>query len=103
MFLKMKGEKAEIAKYSDPMRVESKAHAIFGDDVHIEFSSRPNKKYMLLNPKTKKFVHFGQMGYVDYTRHRDEQRRARFRKRNAKWQKSKSRYSPAFLSYNLLW
>ena len=97
----MKGEKAGIAKYSDPMRVESKAHAIFGDDVHIEFSNRPNKKYMLL--KTKKFVHFGQMGYVDYTRHRDEHRRARFRKRNAKWLHSKSKYTPGFLSYNLLW
>ena len=36
------------------------------DDVTLLPSSRKNKKYMILNPNTNKFVHFGAMGYMDY-------------------------------------
>ena len=99
----MQGKKIGIAKYSDPKRVELNSQRLFGADVRIELSDRARNKYMLLNPDTKKFVHFGQMGYEDYTRHRDELRRERFRKRNAKWGKHADKYTPGFLSYYLLW
>jgi hypothetical protein len=36
------------------------------DDVTLLPSSRKNKKYMILNPNTNKFVNFGAMGYMDY-------------------------------------
>jgi len=56
---------------------------------------------MVKNPQGK-WIHFGQMGYEDYTKHKDETRRDNFRKRNAKWSKAE-KYSPAWLSYWLLW
>ena len=46
--------------------------------------------------------HFGLMGYQDYTFHRDKVRRNNFRNRNKGW-KDAPEYSPAFLSYWLLW
>ena len=47
-------------------------------------------------------VHFGQMGYEDATKHNDLNRINRFKKRNWKWQNS-PKYSPAWLSWFLLW
>ena len=47
-------------------------------------------------------VHFGQMGYEDYTIHKDEKRRELFKKRNHKWETAE-KYSPAWLSYYLTW
>ena len=47
-------------------------------------------------------VHFGAVGYADYTAHKDEERRKRFRVRNHKWSMS-PKWSPAWLSYYLLW
>ena len=89
-----------INKYSNPSIVMKKAKELHLNP--IQLSSRKDKKYMVLNPKTNKMVHFGQMGYEDYTKHQDENRRQLFRKRNHKWTTAE-RYSPAWLSYNLLW
>ena len=52
--------------------------------------------------KTNKMVHFGYFGMEDYTKHHDEKRRELFRKRNHKWSTAE-KYSPAWLSYYLLW
>jgi hypothetical protein len=49
-----------------------------------------------------KWIHFGAISYQDYTKHKDQERRERFRKRNHKWANAKI-YSPAYLSYHLLW
>ena len=91
-----------VNKYSDTERVFELAKKIIGDDVKIDISTRKNKKYMVLNPNTNKWVHFGQLPYYDYTKHRDEERRERFLKRNSHWA-SADKYSPAYLSYILLW
>ena len=52
-----------------------------------------------------KIVHFGQMGYEDFTRHKDKTRRknylTRSRKIRGNWKSDK--YSPNNLSINLLW
>ena len=60
---------------------------------------------MLLNPKTKKWIHFGQMGYEDFTKHQNKKRRKNYLKRTAKitgsWQKN--RYSANNLARKLLW
>jgi len=52
-----------------------------------------------------KIVHFGQMGYEDFTRHKDKIRRknylTRSRKIRGNWKSDK--YSPNNLSINLLW
>ena len=89
-----------INKYSNPSIVMKKAKELHLNP--IQLSSRKDKKYMVLDPKTNKMVHFGQMGYEDYTKHHDEKRRELFRKRNHKWATAE-KYSSAWLSYYLLW
>jgi len=65
-------------------------------------SSRASKKYMIINPATGKYVHFGLKGSQDYTGHGDPVRLANFQRRNAKWADAPA-YSPAWLAYHLLW
>ena len=55
--------------------------------VDIKKSSRANKKYMAIfydhNKKKVKTVHFGAIGYQDYTQHKDEFRKARYLNRHS--------------------
>ena len=88
----------ELRNYSDPEYVMNKAKMMGLNPVHE--SSRKDKKYMVFDGRT--MVHFGQMGYEDATKHNDIDRINRFKKRNWKWQNS-PKYSPAYLSYHLLW
>ena len=94
----MNNKQSELRKVSDPEIVSDKACRMGLNEVHP--SSRKDKKYMVFDGN--KMIHFGQMGYEDYTYTGDKLKRDRFRKRNWKWQNS-PRYSPAFLSWNLLW
>ena len=89
----------EILKYSNPMIVFKKFNKNYKDGI-IKISNRKDKKYMILH--NNKWIHFGQFGYEDFTKHNDENRRQLFLKRNNKW-KLKDKYSPAYLSYFLLW
>ena len=88
----------DIKKFSNPTEVMAKGKKL-GLDVMI--STRKGKKYMIIDPDGK-VIHFGAMGYGDYTFHKDDKRRDNFLKRNNKW-KDADPYSPAFLSYYLLW
>ena len=88
----------ELRNYSDPEYVMNKAKMMGLNPVHE--SSRKDKKYMVFDGRT--MVHFRQMGYEDATKHNDLDRINRFRKRNWKWQNS-PKYSPAYLSFYLLW
>ena len=88
----------ELRNYSDPDYVMNKAKMMGLNPVHE--SSRKDKKYMVFDGH--KMIHFGQMGYEDATKHNDTVRINRFKKRNWKWQDS-PKYSPAYLSYYLLW
>ena len=88
----------ELRNYSDPEYVMNKAKMMGLNPVHE--SSRKYKKYMVFDGRT--MVHFGQMGYEDATKHNDLNRINRFKKRNWKWQNS-PKYSPAWLSWFLLW
>ena len=92
----------ELYNYSNPQLVREMADWYIGKDIPIYYSSREDKKYMIINPDNHKRVHFGQMGYEDYTKHLDDTRRDRFRRRNASWANA-PKYSPAWLSYYLLW
>ena len=49
-----------------------------------------------------KMIHFGEKGYADFTGHQDEDRRANFKKRNKKWATAE-KWTPAWLSYHILW
>jgi hypothetical protein len=90
-----------ITKYSDPKRVQYLAHKLIGKDADVEISSRKDKKYMIEDPSGKD-IHFGQLPYEDFTKHKDTLRRNRFLTRNAKW-KNAPIYTPRWLSYHLLW
>jgi hypothetical protein len=89
----------ELSKYSDFDLVKKIGKKYGINDIKI--STRKDKKYMILD-NNGKLIHFGQMGYEDYTKHRDLHRRKLFLQRNAKWADAE-KYSPAFLSYYLLW
>lgn len=78
------------------------AYKYVGKDVVIKPSTRKDKKVMLLNPLTDKWVHFGQKGYNDFTETQDIKKLNSFRNRNARW-KDAEKYSPAWASYYILW
>ena len=94
--------KEDIELYSNPKAVLKKAKQILGNDVEIDYSTRKDKKYMVLNPHTNKWVHFGSYGMEDYTKHKDKKRREKFLTRNHKWADA-DEYTPAYLSYYILW
>jgi len=89
----------KLLQFSNPAVVIAKGKVI-GLDVMI--SKRKDKKYSFKNPITNKLINFGQMGYEDFTKHKDEKRREAFRKRNKKWASAKP-YTASWASYNLLW
>ena len=101
-----------LSDYSDPEIVLYRAKFYFGEDVKLLKSTRKNKKYMIYNPITNKFVHFGAMGYLDHTKYLQlydletaNEYRSRYLKRALKikgdWKDNP--YSPNHLSIKLLW
>lgn len=88
----------DVYDYSDPEKVFKRAKVLGIDK--IEISNRKDKKYRVWDGD--QWIHFGQMGYEDYTKNRDKHRRNLFRTRNAKWADADP-MTPAFLSYYLLW
>jgi len=94
----------ELILYSNPSRVSKNALDYFGKNVPIYISNKPTKKYMVKNPEGK-YVHFGEMGFQDFTRHMDKSRRDRYLRRSmnisGKWYENP--YSPNNLSIHLLW
>lgn len=95
----------EIWNYSNPLIVQANAKKYFGNDTIIYLSTKKDKKYMVYNPHTNKMVHFGQMGFSDFTEHNDDERRRRYLARATKikgdWKDDK--FSPNNLSIHLTW
>jgi len=87
----------ELRKYSNPEEV-AKIGKKYNLDIYV--SSRKDKKYMIKLGNEAR--HFGQMGYEDYTLTKDDKKRDLFRKRNAKWGNAE-KFTPAWLSYHILW
>jgi len=94
-----------IYNFSNPKIVYEKAKQYLGNNVSIKLSNKPVKKYMVLNPHTNKWVYFGQMGYEDFTKHQDLNRRKNYLRRTenmrGNWRDNK--YSANNLSRNILW
>jgi hypothetical protein len=99
-----------IWKYSNPQTVRDKYEQIYReyiDDIKrrtnidsiIYPSSRKDKKYMVFDGY--KMVHFGSLGYEDFTKHLNNERRNRYLKRFNK--DNMPAYSPYMLSKLLLW
>ena len=94
----------EIKKYSNPKQVYKLASKYLGKTAKISLSTKRDKKYMVITPQGRT-VHFGQMGYEDYTHHLNKTRRKNYLTRSAKirgdWVKDK--YSANNLARKLLW
>ena len=86
---------------------EAQRNAIkyLGKTATLSPSTRTGKKYMIQDQNTGKMVHFGQLGYEDFTKHKDEARRQRYLKRatNMRGDWKQNPYSPNNLSINILW
>jgi hypothetical protein len=95
----------EINKYSNPKKVQEKAKKYLGEGAIIYRSIKKDKKYMIYNPNTKKWIHFGQIPYEDFTKHQDPKRRENYLTRTANmrgnWKNDK--YSANNLSREILW
>lgn len=101
----MNDKENTIKLFSDPVKVQRKAYKFLGKNAIVYLSTRKDKKYMIFDPIHNKWVHFGQMGYEDYTKHKNATRRRNYLSRathiRGYWENSK--YSPNNLSINLLW
>ncbi len=93
----------ELLKYSNPNIAQKRAYAYLGKTAKLYPASKKHKKYRIWNGE--KWINFGQLGYQDYTRHKDKTRRrsylARSRKIRGNWVRNK--YSPNNLSIHILW
>ena len=94
-----KAKYEEVKKWSDPHEVIRRGKLL---DLDVYLSGRKDKKYMIQHPHTNKLINFGQLGYEDATKHNDERRILAFHRRNAKW-KNAPPFTPAWLSFHLLW
>lgn len=104
-FKKLETNKQElINKYSNFTTAQKRLNKYMGEPTKLYLSDRKDKKYYIITPDNKK-VHFGQMGYEDFTKHKDEARRQRYLNRATKikgsWKEDK--YSPNNLAINVLW
>jgi hypothetical protein len=94
----------DINDYSDVEKAQENAKRYLGKDTILYRSTRKNKKFMVHN-KVNQFVHFGQMGYEDFTYHQDKIRQKNYLTRathlRGNWKSNK--YSPNNLSIHILW
>ena len=102
----------DLSNYSDYESVLKRAKIFYGDNVELLPSTRKTKKYMIKNKFTNKYVHFGAMGYMDYTKYikifdlkTANEHRSRYLKRalNIKGNWENNPYAPNYLSMLLLW
>ena len=95
----------KLRKYSNPRQVQKMTRRYLGKDAKIYPSNIYNKKYKIFDPFHNKWVHFGQLGYEDFTKHKDLKRRKSYLRRSkyirGNWKNNK--YSPNNLSRHILW
>ena len=94
-----------IYKYSSPIQAQKMATKYLGKTAKLYPANNPVKKYRICDPISKKWVNFGQLGYEDYTRHKDKTRRHNYLTRTAgmrgNWKSNK--YSANNLSRKITW
>ena len=94
-----------IRLYSTPRIAQKMAYKYLGKTAKLYPANNPEKKYKIFDHKNNKWINFGQMGYEDYTKHRDKNRRKNYLTRTkfmrGDWKNNK--YSANNLSRNILW
>lgn len=89
----------QLKLYSNILIVQKKAKKLGLNPVEI--SSRKDKKYMIHDDQGH-VKHFGAMYMSDFTKTHDKDKQKAFQQRNHMWADAPE-YSPANLSYSLLW
>ena len=94
----------ELWLYSNPTVAQRNLHKEFGKDAILYKSNTKNKKYATRDANGK-IVNFGQLGYEDFTKHKDPKRRENYLRRteSIKGDWEKNAYSPNNLSRKILW
>jgi len=94
----------ELYLYSNPIKAQKKAFTYLGRNAILYKSQNINKKYAIIDPSGK-IINFGQLGYQDYTKHNDKERRKNYLTRTSgmKGNWKDNPYSANNLSRNLLW
>ncbi len=91
--------------WSNASIAKKNAIKYLGKNVLFEPSTKKGKKFMVFNPNTNKWIHFGALNYEDFTKHQDPIRRANYLRRTANmrgnWKDDK--YSANNLARNILW
>ena len=91
-----------IYKYSSPTQAQKMATKYLGKTAKLYPANNPVKKYRICDPVSKKWVNFGQLGYEDYTRHKNKTRRHNYLTRSAgikgNW-KSNKRHGEGTIKY----
>lgn len=94
-----------MERVTNPKIAQKKAFSYLGKTAKLYPSTRNHKKYMIYDPKLKKWSHFGNIHYEDFTKHKDLKRRksylARATKIKGNWKKNP--YSPNNLAIHILW
>lgn len=103
--LKVKSFPKRIKLYSNPRQAQRMAHKYLGKTAKLYPARNPEKKYSIFDPKHQKWVNFGQMGYEDFTKHHDKQRRQNYltRTKYMRGDWKNNRYSANNLSRHVLW
>jgi len=94
-----------LYKYSDPVQAQKMAYRYLGKTAKLYPASNKHKKYKIFDPKHQTWTNFGQLGYEDYTKHKDKARRKNYLTRSGKikgnWKRNP--YSANNLSMKVLW
>jgi hypothetical protein len=94
-----------LLQYSNPRQAQKMAHKYLGKTAKLYPVRNSAKKYSVFDPREKKWVNFGQLGYEDFTKHKDVNRRKNYLTRSSRikgdWKANK--YSPNNLSMHVLW
>jgi len=105
MHRRHRGFTKKLLRYSNPRVAQKMAYRYLGKTAKLYPSDKPEKKYMIFDPHHNKWVHFGQIGYEDFTRHKNVGRRhnylTRTRGMRGNWRRNK--YSANNLSRRILW
>jgi hypothetical protein len=92
-----------LQQHSNFTKANKIARRIYGQPLSV--STRKFKKYMIKDPFTNKYIHFGDIRYEDFLFHKNPNRRDSYLKRSAEingpWKKDE--YSPNNLSRRILW
>lgn len=95
----------KLMKYSNPRQAQKMAFKYLGKTAKIYPSNNPQKKYKIYDPKNEKWMNFGQIGYEDFTKHKDKTRRKNYltRTKSMRGDWKSNPYSANNLSRNILW